>query len=61
MELQTLANRPVGSWGGYLLAEAIKFCKSDIIVFAVGCNRKNDDTIKLVMDTHFGGYETKEL
>ncbi|EMV2056250.1 TPA: hypothetical protein K4M41_003798 [Vibrio parahaemolyticus] len=44
-----------------LLAEAIKFCNPDIIVFAVGCNRKNDDTIKLVMNTHFGGYETKEL
>ncbi|WP_102292163.1 hypothetical protein BCU92_03720 [Vibrio cyclitrophicus] len=44
-----------------LLAEAIKFCNPDIIVFAVGCNRKNDETIKLIMNKHFGGYETKEL
>lgn len=44
-----------------LLAEAIKFCKPDTIVFAVGCNRKNDETIKLLMNNHFGGYETKEL
>ncbi|MEZ8326035.1 hypothetical protein BCS84_18130 [Vibrio cyclitrophicus] len=44
-----------------LLVETIKFCKPDSIVFAVGCNRKNDETIKLVMNKYFGGYETKEL
>lgn len=40
-----------------LLAESIKFSKPDIIVFAVGCNKINDDTIKELFDVHFNGHE----
>ncbi len=44
-----------------LLAESINFCKPEIIIFAVGCNVTNDETIKLLMNEFFGGYNTTEL
>ncbi|WP_318493278.1 hypothetical protein [Photobacterium leiognathi] len=43
-----------------LLAESIRHCNPDFIIFAVGCSAKNDATIKKLMNC-FGGYETQEL
>ncbi|MHA2852278.1 hypothetical protein, partial [Vibrio harveyi] len=44
-----------------LLAASIQSAKPDVIIFAVGCNKKNDQTIKLLCNQHLGGYVNKEI
>lgn len=44
-----------------LLSESIKFNKPNMIIFAVGCNKDNDQTIKKLCNELFNGYKTLEV
>jgi hypothetical protein len=44
-----------------LLYESIKYSNPDVIIFSVGCNKINDDTIKMLFNDYLGGYVTKDL
>ncbi len=44
-----------------LLYESINYSKPNVIIFAVGCNKVNDDTIKMLFNDYLGGYQTKQL
>lgn len=44
-----------------LLSELIKFARPDVLIFAVGCNRTNDDAIKQLFSVYFEPHKTTEL
>ncbi len=44
-----------------LIATSIKFNKPDMIIFAVGCNKVNDQTIKKLCNEHLNGYISNEI
>lgn len=44
-----------------LISESIKYSKPDIIIFAAGCNKNNDQTIKNMCNDYFNGFNSLEV